>query len=164
MKYYLHHNFPTLGVVTIVEEDDALVQLSFGGDAVGLPDLLPFDACEQVTPLLERAVRELNEYFAGARRDFDLPLAPQGTPFQRCVWDALRTIPYGETRSYGEIAAQVGKPGAARAVGGANNRNPLALFIPCHRVIGADGSLTGFASGLDHKHFLLELERHATAL
>jgi methylated-DNA-[protein]-cysteine S-methyltransferase len=102
--------------------------------------------------------RELEEYFAGARREFDVELAPSGTPFQLEVWRALRAIPYGETASYGEIAAAVGQPGAARAVGGANNRNPIAIVIPCHRVIGASGSLTGYGGGLPRKQRLLALE------
>ncbi len=108
--------------------------------------------------LLNRAVTELQEYFAGERTSFDLPLHPKGTEFQKQVWDALRKIPYGETRSYGEIAQAIGRPKACRAVGGANNKNPIMLFIPCHRVIGSDGSLTGFAGGLDMKRSLLEME------
>lgn len=101
---------------------------------------------------------QLEEYFAGARHEFELELAPSGTPFQLEVWRALREIPYGETASYGEIAAAVGQPGAARAVGGANNRNPIAIIIPCHRVIGASGSLTGYGGGLPRKQRLLALE------
>jgi len=102
--------------------------------------------------------RQLQEYFAGERREFELELAPTGSPFQLEVWSALRTIPYGETASYGEIAAAVGQPGAARAVGGANNRNPIAIVVPCHRVIGASGSLTGYGGGLPRKQQLLALE------
>lgn len=109
-------------------------------------------------PLLNHARRQLDEYFAGERRVFDLPLAPQGTDFQRAVWHALATIPYGETASYAQMAARVGKPRAVRAVGAANGRNPLPIVLPCHRVIGADGSLTGFGGGLPVKRFLLELE------
>ncbi len=108
--------------------------------------------------LLSRAVAELQEYFAGERTSFDLPLHPKGTEFQKLVWSALREIPYGETRSYGEIAQAIGRSKACRAVGGANNKNPIMLFIPCHRVIGSDGSLTGFAGGLDMKRRLLEME------
>ncbi len=107
---------------------------------------------------------ELEEYFAGTRREFELELAPAGTPFQLEVWRALRTIPYGETASYGEIAAAVGQPGAARAVGGANNRNPIAIVVPCHRVIGASGSLTGYGGGLPRKQQLLALEAGVHAL
>lgn len=109
--------------------------------------------------LLSQAVRELEEYFAGERREFTFPTAAAGTPFQRLVWEALREIPYGETRTYGEIARRIGHPGAARAVGQANNRNPLPIVVPCHRVIGASGTLTGYAGGLDVKERLLELER-----
>lgn len=109
------------------------------------------------------AVRELGEYFDGTRRAFDLDLAPSGTAFQREVLDALLTIPYGETRSYADIARQVGRPRAVRAVGAANGRNPLPIVIPCHRVIGSNGSLTGFGGGLDTKRFLLDLETRGTA-
>jgi methylated-DNA-[protein]-cysteine S-methyltransferase len=102
---------------------------------------------------------QLEEYFAGERRTFDVRLAPEGAPFEREVWRALEEIPYGETVSYGEIARRVGQPGAARAVGTANGRNPIAVIVPCHRVIGADGSLTGYGGGLERKRLLLELER-----
>ena len=110
------------------------------------------------TPLLIQAERELGEYFSGTRRGFDLPLAPQGTDFQRRVWRALQDIPYGQTRSYAQLAAAVGAPRACRAVGGANGRNPLPILIPCHRVIAADGRLAGFSAGLERKEALLELE------
>jgi methylated-DNA-[protein]-cysteine S-methyltransferase len=109
-------------------------------------------------PLLRRAAAQLGEYFAGARRTFDLPLAPRGTSFQLAVWRALAAIPYGATISYTELASRVGRPAAVRAVGAANGRNPLPIVLPCHRVIGADGSLTGFGGGLPAKRFLLELE------
>ncbi|WP_372012956.1 methylated-DNA--[protein]-cysteine S-methyltransferase [Pseudoxanthomonas sp. 10H] len=109
-------------------------------------------------PLLRQARAQLDEYFAGARQAFDLPLAPQGTPFQREVWFALAAIPYGTTASYAQLAARVDRPAATRAVGAANGRNPLPIVLPCHRVIGADGSLTGFGGGLPTKRFLLELE------
>lgn len=109
-------------------------------------------------PVLTRAVDQLREYFAGTRRCFDLPLAPSGTPFQREVWTALSTIRFGQTWSYVELARAVGRPGAARAVGAANGRNPLPIVVPCHRVIGASGALTGFGGGLPTKEFLLQLE------
>lgn len=109
-------------------------------------------------PVLQRAAAQLREYFAGTRRQFDLPLAPAGTPFQRHVWQTLASIPYGETITYRELAARTGRPSASRAVGAANGRNPLPIVLPCHRVIGADGSLTGFGGGLPTKRFLLELE------
>jgi methylated-DNA-[protein]-cysteine S-methyltransferase len=107
------------------------------------------------------AIAQLEAYFEGERREFDLALAPQGTAFQRGVWEMLRTIPYGETISYGELAARLGRSGAARAVGAANGRNPIPIVIPCHRVVGSNGSLTGFGGGLDVKRRLLALEaRH----
>ncbi len=105
-----------------------------------------------------RARAQLEEYFAGERREFDLPLSLSGNPFELRVWAELRRIPYGETVSYGEIARRIGDPGAARAVGLANGRNPVAVIVPCHRVIGADGSLTGYGGGLERKRYLLDLE------
>jgi methylated-DNA-[protein]-cysteine S-methyltransferase len=111
-------------------------------------------------PVLAATRRQLTEYFARERQVFDLPLAPEGTPFQRRVWTALRDIPYGETTSYGEIARRLGLlPTASRAVGLANGANPISIIVPCHRVVGADGSLTGYGGGLDRKRFLLDLER-----
>jgi methylated-DNA-[protein]-cysteine S-methyltransferase len=107
-------------------------------------------------------IGQLREYFAGTRRDFDVRLAPQGTPFQRRVWAELCRIPYGETISYAELARRVGNPRAVRAVGLANGANPLAIVVPCHRVIGADGTLTGYGGGLPTKRHLLDLERGAT--
>ena len=112
------------------------------------------------TPLLARGRAQLLEYFQGKRRVFDLPLAPQGTPFQRRVWSALTEIPYGTVISYKELARRVDRPKGFQAVGQANGRNPLPIFLPCHRVVGADGSLTGYAGGLELKQFLLELERN----
>jgi methylated-DNA-[protein]-cysteine S-methyltransferase len=105
------------------------------------------------------ATAQLTAYFAGDRTDFDLPLHLEGTDFQRRVWEGLRTIPYGETWSYGQLAAQLGSPGASRAVGLANGRNPIAIVVPCHRVVGADGTLTGYGGGLERKQLLLDLER-----
>ena len=124
-----------------------------------LPGTRP-DLCGkgEETPLLRAAREALMAYFAGERRDFDLPLDPAGTDFQRAVWEALRAIPYGGTRTYGEIAAAVGRPKAVRAVGQANHVNPLPIFIPCHRVVGKGGALTGYAGGLDLKRALLALE------
>jgi len=105
-----------------------------------------------------RAIEQLEQYFAGERVDFDLELDMRGTDFQKSVWDALLTIPYGETRSYGQIARQIGRPDRARAVGAANGSNPVSIIVPCHRVIGSDGSLTGYGGGLDRKRWLLEHE------
>jgi methylated-DNA-[protein]-cysteine S-methyltransferase len=110
-------------------------------------------------PVLAAAVEQLTAYFAGDRDDFDLPLAARGTDFQRTVWDALTEIPYGDTISYGELARRVGKPNASRAVGLANGRNPLPIVVPCHRVIGANGTLTGYGGGVERKQWLLEHER-----
>ena len=108
-------------------------------------------------------IRQLDEYFAGSRRTFDLPLAATGTPFQRRVWDALGAVPWGGTLTYGELAERVGRPGAARAVGAAVGRNPISIVVPCHRVVGADGTLTGYAGGLGRKRFLLALEGAAAS-
>ena len=144
-----------IGPLSLVEENGALVAVRWNFD-------LPRDAAPMAlpaTPLLRQAAAELTAYFAGQLRQFTVPLAPKGTPFQQKVWAALREIPYGETRSYKEIAAMVGNEKACRAVGMANNRNPLPIFIPCHRVVGANGKLVGYAGGLDVKTFLLELEK-----
>lgn len=116
------------------------------------------DGAQDASPLLDAAEAQLREYFAGTRRTFDLPLAPRGTAFQQRVWAALRAIPYGETRTYGELAAAIGSPSASRAVGMANHHNPIPIVIPCHRVIGANGTLTGYAGGLEIKRKLLALE------
>ena len=144
-----------IGPLTLVEEDGALAAVHFHPD-------LPRDAASFAlpsTPLLRQAAAELREYFAGQRRQFTVPLAPKGTPFQQKVWKALQEIPYGETRSYKEIAIAAGNEKACRAVGMANNRNPLPIFIPCHRGVGSNGKLVGYAGGLDVKTFLLELEQ-----
>lgn len=111
------------------------------------------------TTLLYNAKEQLAEYFDGKRRKFDLPISLYGTDFQKKVWNVLCTIPYGETLSYGEVAARIGNPKASRAVGGANNKNPIMIIVPCHRVIGADGSLVGFGCGLPAKEYLLDLEK-----
>jgi len=120
---------------------------------------LPEDLQLCETPLLKEAARQLDSYFAGELKEFSLPLEPSGTAFMKQVWAALCEIPYGKTATYGEIAGKVGRPKAARAVGLANNRNPIPIFIPCHRVIGTDGSLTGYRGGLEMKKRLLELEK-----
>ena len=140
-----------VGDLTLTEENSALTGLYFGRRSL--------EGEEGLTALLERAFQQLEEYFAGKRKQFDLPLSLRGTEFQRQVWAALRDIPYGETRSYGQIAQAVGRPKAVRAVGMANHRNPISIIVPCHRVVGADGSLTGYGGGLENKKFLLALER-----
>ena len=141
-----------LGPLCLTQEEGSLVSLQF---CPAVPQDIPGP-----TPLLAEAQRQLEEYFAGARTSFDLPLAPRGTPFQQAVWGALLDIPYGETRTYGQIAAAVGRPRASRAVGGACHCNPIAIIVPCHRVVGSSGALTGYAGGLDKKSALLALERN----
>ena len=125
--------------------------------ALYLPNA-PMPPAGAETGLLARGRAELLEYLAGGRRAFDLPLAPRGTPFQRKVWAALADIPYGQSVTYGELARRVGCPKGSRAVGQANHRNPLPIFLPCHRVVGAGGALTGYAGGLELKQWLLRLE------
>lgn len=145
-----------VGPLLLTWERDALTRLVFIDDARGSDRIgagwRPDDG------RLEAAVRQLEEYFAGTRTAFDLPLAPAGTPFQQRVWRALLGIGFGETVSYGEVAARIGHPGAARAVGHANGRNPIGIVIPCHRVIAAGGALGGYSAGLERKRFLLNLE------
>ena len=153
--FALTRQLPHIGTVRIVQRGQHIVQLDLGGKA---PYATLADVADQATPLLLRAFEQLEEYLAGVRKNFDLPLAPAGTPFQRKVWDALLQIPYGQTRSYRQIAEAVNSPKGFRAVGMANNRNPIAVFIPCHRVIGADGSMVGYGGGLDIKKHLLRLE------
>ena len=153
---YTHLETP-LGPLLAVADGAALLSLEFGTGRRA-PQPAPGWTAWPTSPLLRDTARQLREYFAGRRRGFDLPLRPQGTAFQLDAWEALRLIPYGETRSYGEQAIAVGRARAARAVGAANARNPIVIVIPCHRVIGGDGSLTGFAAGLSRKQELLRLE------
>ena len=143
-----------IGKITIVEEDNKIINVYF--DSEDTPK--DINICE--TNILKEAGRQLQEYFSGVRTKFELPLNPKGTDFMKDVWSALEKIPYGETKTYGEIAKIIGKDKAYRAVGLANNRNPIPIFIPCHRVIGANGKLVGYAGGLDIKKQLLELEKH----
>jgi methylated-DNA-[protein]-cysteine S-methyltransferase len=144
-----------IGELTLASDGEALTGL-YMTDQRHRPELPAADGDDDA--VLAAAREQLAEYFARERRDFDLPLKPAGTPFQRAVWEALRDIPYGETAGYGELANQLGRPGAARAVGLANGRNPIAIVVPCHRVIGAAGALTGYGGGLERKRYLLELE------
>ncbi len=147
-----------IGELTLVAGDAALVAIRFPGeDDARAP--VPDPGDDPHHPVLCAARDQLEAYFAGTRDVFDLPLAPVGTMFQRRVWEALMAIPFGETRSYRDIACAIGQPSATRAVGAANGRNPLPIVAPCHRVIGADGSLTGFGGGLPIKRFLLDHER-----
>jgi methylated-DNA-[protein]-cysteine S-methyltransferase len=137
-----------------------------GDELVGLelPGRDPLPAREQRTPVLDRAATQLAEYFAGKRRAFDLPLAPRGTGFQERVWRALVAIPFGVTCSYGDLAQTIGRPSASRAVGAANGKNPIAIIVPCHRVIGANGTLTGYGGGLPIKRWLLDHEAKLAGL
>lgn len=141
-----------LGKVTIVESEGYIVKIAFG------TEVLPSDAKIQQKPVLTNAVQQLKEYFAGTRKTFDLPFNAEGSDFQKKVWEALRAIPYGSTASYKEIGERIGQPKAFRAVGAASHKNPLLIAIPCHRVLGADGRLVGYAAGLDVKEKLLTLE------
>jgi methylated-DNA-[protein]-cysteine S-methyltransferase len=150
-----------VGPLTLVARDGALVGLYMheqrhrpGTETFGVRD-------DDAEPFAEAAA-QLAEYFAGERAAFDLPLAPRGTPFQQRVWAALLEIPYGGTTSYGELAARIGSPGAARAVGLANGRNPIGIVVPCHRVVGSTGALTGYGGGIETKRRLLAAERDRT--
>jgi len=157
MKNVFFYN-TTIGRIGIVENDNSIIEVYFD------KEVELHDAKEKETPILKEAGKQLQEYFQGNRKTFDLPFAPIGTEFQIKVWKALQTIPYGETRSYGEIAKSIGNPKAARAIGMANNKNPIAIFIPCHRVIGANGKLVGYGGGLHIKECLLNIEKENTNL
>lgn len=147
-----------LGVVRIIATDAAIIAI-YLAEHQEMPVLeTRLLGPSARHPVLERAVRELEEYLGGTRESFSLPLAPEGTAFQRAVWEALTAIPFGETRSYGEIAVAIGRPSAVRAVGGANALNPLSVVVPCHRVIGRHGDLTGYAGGVERKRWLLAHE------
>jgi len=147
--YYTYET--SYGIIT-VESDGAAITLLKAGKNINPRGK------KTATPLTDKTANQLNEYFEGKRKVFDIPLNPQGTDFQRKVWKALEAIPYGETRSYKDIATAVGNPKACRAVGLANNKNPIWIIIPCHRVIGANGSLTGYGGGIDMKRKLLDKE------
>lgn len=160
----LCHIESPIGELTLVASEAGLAFVLFEGQRpvdVGLAPDLPEVADD---PTLTQAATQLGEYFDGERRDFDVPLDLQGTDFQVDAWRALATVPYGETRSYGEQADAIGRPGAFRAVGAANGRNPIPVILPCHRIVGADGSLTGFAGGLATKRWLLNHEQDQQGL
>ena len=159
MKKVFYYEYP-IGGIGIAEDNDAITRVYFLVN--NKKDFNGYAVAE--TSLIKKAAKQLKEYFAGKRKEFELPLAPAGTEFQRSVWRALQTISYGKTRSYGEIAAQIEKPKACRAVGMANNRNPIVIIVPCHRVIGHDGSLVGYGGGLDIKRYLLDLEKRKLKL
>ena len=160
MTYVFKWMASPVGRLKLVAGDKGLVAILWPDDnpkRVPLGDLIE----DADNPYLIQAEQELAEYFAGKRLAFTVPLDFKGTDFQQSVWRALLTIPFGETRSYGQIAAQLGKPSASRAVGAANGKNPISIIAPCHRVIGTNGTLTGFAGGLETKAHLLALEGHA---
>lgn len=155
-KFFTHFDSP-MGTLMAVATDDALTDLHVvSGKYVPKIDEAWLDSPK--LPLFLQLRQELAEYFAGHRKNFAVKLAPEGTAFQQAAWKALTKIPYGQTRTYGEQAAAIGKPSAVRAIGAANGRNPIGIVVPCHRVIGANGTLTGYAGGLDKKEFLLKLE------
>lgn len=152
-----------VGELTLIASDTGLAAILWETDSPERVQLTPRRRDDQ-HPLLCRTEQQLSEYFAGQRRVFEVPLDFHGTPFQQGVWQALLTIPYGETRTYAQIADQLGRPTATRAVGAANGRNPISIITPCHRVIGSNGRLTGFAGGLAAKQYLLDLESRQSAL
>jgi methylated-DNA-[protein]-cysteine S-methyltransferase len=152
--YFTYLDTP-IGTLLIAGDDDAITRISFARD--GAPDR-PEAGWIRDDTRFDDASTQLLEYFAGKRREFTLPLRPQGTEFQRKVWKVLLDIPFGETRSYGWLAMAIGNPAASRAVGAANGANPIPIVVPCHRVIGTSGALTGFGGGIPVKKFLLELE------
>lgn len=153
--YYLHLDSPVGPLLLVAGSDGRLTGLHTDGRRHG-PEVAP-DWKRDPSPF-SAACDQLGEYFAGERTEFDLALDPHGTPFQQSVWSQLLLVPYGETSTYGQIAQRIGRPGAQRAVGHANARNPIGIVVPCHRVVGTGGSLTGYAGGLDRKEFLLGLE------
>lgn len=157
MSYFSKTMPSPVGELTLLASDQGLAAILWENDD---PKRVRLEPREERAdhPVLVEAERQLSEYFAGKRDQFTLPLDFHGTDFQKQVWHALTTIPFGETRSYAQIAVQVGSPQAVRAVGAANGRNPISIVAPCHRVIGANGKLTGFAGGLEAKAFLLRLE------
>ena len=157
MKRYCYCDSP-IGRMLLVGKNGVLEKLHFPNSTEQLQ--IPVEWQEDKESFTE-TLEQLRQYFAGNRRQFDLPISPQGTPFQERVWQELCKIPYGETASYGMIAQRIGKPKACRAVGMANSKNPIPIIIPCHRIIGKDGSLTGFGGGLPVKKQLLELERQS---
>lgn len=153
----LWHPTP-LGPICLLADETGLCGAFFADARPGAPQPTPGEP----GPVLWQAARQLDEYFAGRRQTFDLALSPRGTAFQRAVWDALAHIPYGETRTYAQVAAMIGRPNACRAVGSANRANPLWVFLPCHRVVRADGAPGGYAGGVQRKQWLLALEQGRT--
>ena len=156
MKHYDFYDSPQ-GRMLLVANDEGLCGVYFDGQK-RLPELDPEWRREPSHATLEQAKRELAEYFAGERKRFEISLAPEGTAFQRSVWSAISTVAFGETITYGELARRAGSSGSARAAGAATGRNPIGVIVPCHRIVGSDGSLTGYAGGIDRKRALLALE------
>lgn len=150
MIYALCYNSP-VGILKIEGDESAITGLYFIEEE--------FESTGIVTEEIKKCKTQLDEYFGGKRKKFDLRLNPKGTAFQLKVWDALQTVPYGETQTYGNIAQAIDNPKAVRAVGGANHRNPISIIIPCHRIIGSNGTLTGYGGGLEKKEYLLNLEQ-----
>jgi methylated-DNA-[protein]-cysteine S-methyltransferase len=161
----LFHKFITspVGKLKLVASDKGLVAILWENDN---PRRVPLTSSveDDQQKILVEVERQLNQYFTGERRSFSLPLDMRGTPFQKDVWEALLSIPFGETRSYGQLAKQIGRSSASRAVGAANGRNPISIIVPCHRVIGSSGNLTGFAGGLETKATLLDMEKKDASL
>ncbi|WP_068448901.1 methylated-DNA--[protein]-cysteine S-methyltransferase [Caviibacter abscessus] len=152
MKNIYYYTYDTImGEITIACEDDSIIYLEYGKN-------INFTGINKRVCLLDEAYNQLTQYFSGKRKNFELKLNPKGTDFQKKVWQALTKIPYGKTVSYYDIACSIGNEKACRAVGMANNKNPISIIIPCHRVIGKNGKMVGYASGIDRKVFLLELE------
>ncbi len=152
MKYIKYMN-TKIGSIAIIEEDNKIIEIQIK------KEIEDSNIQEKDTPLLKEVEKQLEEYFEGKRKTFDVPLNPKGTKFMKEVWTALQDIPYGEVKTYQQIAKKVGNPKAARAVGMANHKNPIPIIIPCHRVIGSNGKLVGYALGMDKKRFLLEWEK-----
>lgn len=153
MKYLKSFN-TKIGLMQIIEEDGKIIELNWNNKKYDENEIKQKD-----TDILLEAKKQINEYLERTRKEFDLPLNPRGTDFMKKVWKELLNIPYGNTTTYKQIAENIGNPKAARAVGMANNKNPIPIIIPCHRVIGSSGNLVGYALGLDKKNFLLELEK-----
>jgi methylated-DNA-[protein]-cysteine S-methyltransferase len=156
MRYYDFTESPH-GQMLLVANDEGLTGIYFDGQKY-FPPVATEWRRDAKHPVLSQAKRELAEYFGGKRKRFDVPLAPAGTPFQKSVWKAISTVNFGETVSYGELARRAGCPGSGRAAGAATGRNPITIIVPCHRIVGSTGSLTGYAGGLDRKRALLAME------
>lgn len=158
--YFAHLNDTPVGRLLLAGNDTGLAHLAFEKAHFSAREIQPPAAWEPGETRLREPLQQLKAYFAGKLREFDVPLAAEGTDFQHTVWKALLNVPFGETATYGEIARAIGKPAASRAVGLANGRNPIAIIVPCHRIIGADGRMTGYGGGLHLKQILLEHETH----